>query len=90
MALMLVRGFRRHDAIVMLENIMRHVGGRGKSLRGGAQIGSKSDLHDSSMTVSLIAVFIPVIFMGGASSDGCLHRILDPLPWRCSCRASCR
>lgn len=65
LALTLAVGFVVDDAIVMLENIMRHVeaglGAREASLKGAGEIG----FTILSMTLSLIAVFIPVMFMGG-------------------------
>ena len=65
MALILSIGFVVDDAIVMLENIVRHME-RGESalqaaLRGSREIG----FTIISMTLSLAAVFIPVLFMGG-------------------------
>jgi hydrophobe/amphiphile efflux-1 (HAE1) family protein len=65
MALTLSVGFVVDDAIVMLENIMRHVE-EGESpvdaaYKGSAEIG----FTILSMTVSLAAVFIPIVFMGG-------------------------
>jgi HAE1 family hydrophobic/amphiphilic exporter-1 len=65
MALILSIGFVVDDAIVMLENIVRHME-RGESalqaaLRGSREIG----FTIVSMTLSLAAVFIPVLFMGG-------------------------
>jgi HAE1 family hydrophobic/amphiphilic exporter-1 len=65
LALTLVVGFVVDDAIVMLENIMRHVE-QGMdpyeaSLKGSAEIG----FTIFSMTISLVAVFLPVMFMGG-------------------------
>ncbi len=65
MALTLSVGFVVDDAIVMLENIVRHVED-GESPyeaaeKGAAEIG----FTILSMTVSLAAVFIPIVFMGG-------------------------
>jgi HAE1 family hydrophobic/amphiphilic exporter-1 len=65
MALTLSVGFVVDDAIVMLENIVRHVE-QGEApyqaaLNGAREIG----FTILSMTVSLAAVFIPVLFMGG-------------------------
>ncbi len=65
MALTLCVGFVVDDAIVMLENIVRHME-RGErpfeaALRGSKEIG----FTILSMTISLAAVFIPVLFMGG-------------------------
>ncbi len=65
MALTLSVGFVVDDAIVMLENIVRH---REKGMSGmqAALIGSREvGFTIVSMTVSLVAVFIPIIFMGG-------------------------
>jgi HAE1 family hydrophobic/amphiphilic exporter-1 len=65
MALTLCVGFVVDDAIVMLENIMRHVEA-GEKPYDAAMVGSKEVAFTIlSMTVSLVAVFIPVIFMGG-------------------------
>jgi hydrophobe/amphiphile efflux-1 (HAE1) family protein len=65
MALTLSVGFVVDDAIVMLENIVRHVE-QGETafeaaLKGAKEIG----FTILSMTISLAAVFIPVLFMGG-------------------------
>ncbi|HKW67624.1 MAG TPA: efflux RND transporter permease subunit [Terriglobales bacterium] len=65
MALTLSVGFVVDDAIVMLENIVRHME-MGKtplqaSLDGAGEIG----FTILSMTLSLAAVFIPILFMGG-------------------------
>jgi HAE1 family hydrophobic/amphiphilic exporter-1 len=65
MALTLSVGFVVDDAIVMLENIVRHVEEGEKpfdaAVKGSAEIG----FTILSMTVSLTAVFIPLVFMGG-------------------------
>ena len=65
MALTLSVGFVVDDAIVMLENIVRHIEHGEKpyaaAMKGSGEIG----FTILSMTVSLAAVFIPVIFMGG-------------------------
>ncbi|MCC6661634.1 MAG: efflux RND transporter permease subunit [Phycisphaerales bacterium] len=65
MALTLSVGFVVDDAIVMLENIIRHIE-MGKSPVQAAFDGSQEvGFTILSMTVSLVAVFIPVLFMGG-------------------------
>ncbi len=65
MAMTLSVGFVVDDAIVMLENIVRHLE-MGKSRRQAAIEGAREvGFTIVSMTVSLVAVFIPVIFMGG-------------------------
>lgn len=65
LALTLCVGFVVDDAIVMLENIMRHIEGGMKpfeaALKGSREVG----FTIVSMTLSLVAVFIPVLFMGG-------------------------
>jgi hydrophobic/amphiphilic exporter-1 (mainly G- bacteria), HAE1 family len=65
MALTLCVGFVVDDAIVMLENISRHIE-QGKSVMQATLDGSKEIVFTIiSMTLSLAAVFIPVLFMGG-------------------------
>ena len=65
MALTLSVGFVVDDAIVMLENIVRHIEHgekpREAAIKGAGEIG----FTILSMTVSLAAVFIPIVFMGG-------------------------
>ena len=65
MALILCVGFVVDDAIVMLENIVRHMergeGPMEAALNGSREIG----FTIITMTVSLAAVFIPVLFMAG-------------------------
>jgi HAE1 family hydrophobic/amphiphilic exporter-1 len=65
LALTLSVGFVVDDAIVMLENIVRHME-MGKSTMQAALEGSKEiGFTIVSMTCALSAVFIPVFFMGG-------------------------
>ena len=65
MALTLCVGFVVDDAIVMLENIVRHME-MGKSPMRAAYDGSQEVAFTIlSMTLALVAVFIPVLFMGG-------------------------
>jgi HAE1 family hydrophobic/amphiphilic exporter-1 len=65
MALTLSVGFVVDDAIVMLENIVRYME-MGKSRYEAAILASKEiGFTILSMTLSLIAVFIPVLFLGG-------------------------
>jgi HAE1 family hydrophobic/amphiphilic exporter-1 len=65
MALTLSVGFVVDDAIVMLENIVRHME-MGKTPMRAALDGSQEiSFTIISMTISLAAVFIPVLFMGG-------------------------
>lgn len=65
MALTLSVGFVVDDAIVVLENIVRHQE-MGESPMEAAFIGSREiGFTILSMTLSLVAVFIPIIFMSG-------------------------
>jgi len=65
MALTLSVGFVVDDAIVMLENIVRHME-KGEPVMTAALNGSREiGFTILSMTLSLAAVFIPVLFMGG-------------------------
>ena len=65
MALTLAVGFVVDDAIVMLENIVRHLE-MGKPTMQAAIDGAKEvGFTILSMTLSLAAVFIPFLFMGG-------------------------
>jgi multidrug efflux pump len=65
MALTIATGFVVDDAIVVIENITRHIEGGMKpmaaALRGAEEIG----FTVLSMSISLIAVFIPILMMGG-------------------------
>ena len=65
MALTLAVGFVVDDAIVVLENIVRHIE-RGEPVMEAALNGSREiSFTVLSMTLSLVAVFIPVLFLGG-------------------------
>ncbi|HEU4525303.1 MAG TPA: efflux RND transporter permease subunit, partial [Gemmatimonadales bacterium] len=65
MALTLAVGFVVDDAIVVLENIVRHIE-QGESVLEASIKGSREITFTViSMTISLVAVFIPVLFLGG-------------------------
>jgi hydrophobic/amphiphilic exporter-1 (mainly G- bacteria), HAE1 family len=65
MALTLAVGFVVDDAIVVLENIVRHIE-KGEPVLQAAINGSREiSFTVISMTLSLVAVFIPVLFLGG-------------------------
>jgi multidrug efflux pump len=65
MALTISVGFVVDDAIVMIENIFRHME-RGLKPREAAEAGARQiGFTVFSISVSLVAVFIPLIFMGG-------------------------
>ncbi|MGI8989113.1 MAG: efflux RND transporter permease subunit [Bryobacteraceae bacterium] len=65
MALILSIGFIVDDAIVMLENIVRHVEKGEKPLEAALKGSKEISFTIVSMTISLAAVFIPILFMGG-------------------------
>ena len=65
MALTLSVGFVVDDAIVMLENIVRHMEMGEKPLDAAFNGSREIGFTIVSMTLSLVAVFIPVLFMGG-------------------------
>jgi multidrug efflux pump subunit AcrB len=65
MALTIAVGFVIDDAVVMVENIVRHIEA-GDELLGAALKGSREiGFTILSMTLSLVAVFIPLLLMGG-------------------------
>jgi len=65
MALTLSVGFVVDDAIVMLENIVRHMEAGEKPLQAAFNGSREIGFTIVSMTLSLVAVFIPILFMGG-------------------------
>ena len=65
MALTLSVGFVVDDAIVMLENIVRHMEMGKKPLQAALDGAQEIGFTIISMTLSLAAVFIPVLFMAG-------------------------
>jgi len=65
MALTLSVGFVVDDAIVMLENIVRHMEMGKAPLKASIDGAKEIGFTIVSMTLSLAAVFIPVLFMGG-------------------------
>ncbi len=65
MALTIATGFVVDDAIVVLENITRHME-QGMSAEEAAYLGAKEiGFTVLSISISLIAVFIPILLMGG-------------------------
>ncbi len=65
MALILCIGFVVDDAIVMLENIVRHMEHGEKPLQAALNGSKEIGFTIITMTLSLAAVFIPVLFMSG-------------------------
>ncbi|MHB1240489.1 MAG: efflux RND transporter permease subunit [Gammaproteobacteria bacterium] len=65
MALIVATGFVVDDAIVVLENIMRHVEAGERPLNAAVQGAREVGFTVLSMSLSLVAVFLPVLFMGG-------------------------
>ncbi|HET7451390.1 MAG TPA: efflux RND transporter permease subunit, partial [Thermoanaerobaculia bacterium] len=65
MALTVATGFVVDDAIVVLENITRHLE-EGKSPKAAALLGAREiGFTVMSISISLVAVFIPILLMGG-------------------------
>ena len=65
MALVVATGFVVDDAIVVLENIARHVEAGMPRMQAALQGAREVGFTVVSMSVSLVAVFIPLLFMGG-------------------------
>jgi hydrophobic/amphiphilic exporter-1 (mainly G- bacteria), HAE1 family len=65
MALTLCVGFVVDDAVVMLENIVRHMENGEPRMQAALNGAKEIGFTILSMTISLAAVFIPVLFMGG-------------------------
>jgi HAE1 family hydrophobic/amphiphilic exporter-1 len=65
MALTLSVGFVVDDAIVMLENIVRHMELGETRMHAAVNAAREIGFTIVSMTISLVAVFIPVLFLGG-------------------------
>jgi HAE1 family hydrophobic/amphiphilic exporter-1 len=65
MALTLSVGFVVDDAIVMLENIVRHMELGETRMQAALSASREIGFTIISMTISLVAVFIPVLFLGG-------------------------
>jgi HAE1 family hydrophobic/amphiphilic exporter-1 len=65
LALTLAVGFVVDDAIVMLENIVRHTEAGLEPMEAALKGSREITFTIMSMTISLVAVFIPVFFMGG-------------------------
>src|SRR3954462_6519662 len=65
MALILSIGFVVDDAIVMLENIVRHMEAGEKPLEAALKGSKEIGFTILTMTTSLAAVFIPILFMSG-------------------------
>ena len=65
MALIVATGFVVDDAVVVLENIMRHVESGIKPMQAALRGAHEMGFTVLSMSLSLIAVFIPVLMMGG-------------------------
>ncbi|MBI3567829.1 MAG: efflux RND transporter permease subunit [Gemmatimonadetes bacterium] len=65
MALTLAVGFVVDDAIVMLENIVRHMEMGKKPMQAALDGAAEIGFTILSMTLSLVAVFIPLLFMSG-------------------------
>lgn len=65
MALTVATGFVVDDAIVVLENIVRHVENGATPFRAALRGAREVGFTVISISISLVAVFIPILFMGG-------------------------
>jgi len=65
MALTIATGFVVDDAIIMLENISRHIASGLSPTKAAIKGASEVGFTVLSMSISLIAVFIPILVMGG-------------------------
>ncbi|AEC21951.1 AcrB/AcrD/AcrF family protein [Pusillimonas sp. T7-7] len=65
MALIVATGFVVDDAIVVLENIMRHIERGASPLRAAIRGAREVGFTVLAMSLSLVAVFIPMLLMGG-------------------------
>ncbi|HKE57031.1 MAG TPA: multidrug efflux RND transporter permease subunit [Pyrinomonadaceae bacterium] len=65
MALTISTGFVMDDAIVVIENIMRHVESGMRPMEAALQGAKEIGFTVLSISISLIAVFIPILLMGG-------------------------
>ena len=65
MALTISTGFVVDDAIVVIENITRHIEGGMKPFDAAMKGASEIGFTVLSMSTSLVAVFIPILMMGG-------------------------
>jgi hydrophobe/amphiphile efflux-1 (HAE1) family protein len=65
MALTVAAGFVVDDAIVMIENITRHIEAGETPLRAAIKGSKQIGFTVISLTLSLIAAFIPLVFLGG-------------------------
>src|SRR5437660_11970066 len=65
MALTISTGFVADDAIVVLENVTRHIEAGKTRMQAALQGAGEVGFTVLSMSVSLIAVFVPILLMGG-------------------------
>jgi HAE1 family hydrophobic/amphiphilic exporter-1 len=65
MGLSIAVGFVVDDAIVMLENIQRHMDGGKSALQAAIDGSGEIGFTIVSISLSLVAVFIPILFLGG-------------------------
>src|SRR6185312_8858710 len=65
MALTVATGFVVDDAIVVLENVTRHIEAGMPRMQAALQGAREVGFTVLSMSVSLIAVFVPILLMGG-------------------------
>jgi multidrug efflux pump len=89
MALIVATGFVVDDAIVVLENITRHIENGKPRLQAAFDGAREVGFTVLSMSLSLVAVFMPILLMGGIV--GRLFREFAlTLSSRSACRSRCR
>ncbi len=89
MALTIAVGFVVDDAIVMVEVIWRRIEAGAAPLDAALAGSGEISFTILTITISLIAVFTPLMFMGGVVACSCESLPL-PSARRWSCRSSCR
>lgn len=82
MALTIATGFVVDDAIVVLENISRHLEAGMKPLQAALQGTREVGFTVLSMSLSLVAVFLPLLLMGGLCRDDCCASLPSRCRWR--------
>ncbi len=76
MSLTIATGFVVDDAIVVMENTMRHIEAGMPRMKAAFQGASEVGFTVLSMSLSLIAVFLPLLLMSGDGIAGILGRLL--------------
>ena len=81
MALTISTGFVVDDAIVVIENITRYIEQGCAPMQAALQGRARNRIYRLSISLSLVAVFIPILLMGGI-----VGRFSANSPWSCRSR----